>query len=66
MNADREAAPVILNFARAVLVQRHEDIGAIARQRLVHSVIHNLVYAVMQAAIIRGANIHAGTLADGL
>ena len=40
------------------------DMGAVARQRFVNGVIHDFINAVMQPTIIRGANVHARTLAN--
>ena len=40
------------------------DMGAVARQRFVNGVIHDFINAVMQPTIIRGANVHAGALAN--
>ena len=64
MNAHREAAAVVPNLAGAVLMQDDLDVGAVARQRFVNGVIHDFINAVMQSAVIRGANVHAGTLAN--
>ena len=66
VNADREAASVVLHGAGTVLVQRDDDLVAKARQRLVHCVIHNFVYQMVQAALVRRADIHARPLAHGL
>ena len=53
MNADRKAASVVLNGAGAVLVQRNDDLGAEARKGLIHRVIDDLVYQMMQTALVR-------------
>ena len=66
VNPHRKAAAVVAHFATAVLVQKNVDIGAVAGQRLVDGVVHDFIHAVMQAAKIRGANVHAGTLAHCL
>ena len=66
VNAHGEAAAVVLHLAAAILVQDDVDIRAVASQRLVDGVVYNLIYAVMQPAIIRRADIHAGTLAHSL
>ena len=42
------------------------DMGAVARQRFVNGIIHDLINAVMQPAEIGGTDVHAGTLAHGL
>ena len=66
VNAHGEAAAVVPDGDAAILVQRHVDALAEARQRLVHGVVHNLIDQVMQAPHVRGADIHARALADGL
>ena len=47
-------------------MQPHDDFRAKARQRFVDGVIHNFIYAVVQAPGIGGADVHAGALAHGL
>ena len=64
MNAHREAPAIVPDLAGAVLVQDDLDMGAVARQRFVNGVIHDLINAVMQPAVIRGADVHAGALAN--
>ena len=44
----------------------HGNLVAVAGQGLVDGVVHDLVHQVVQAALRRGADIHAGALADGL
>ena len=66
MDAHREAAAVILHLYRAIVLDGDDDIRAVAGQRLVHGVVHNFIYAMMQSAVIGRADIHAGTLSDGL
>ncbi len=66
MNADREAAAVVLYGYAAVGAQPHVYIFAIARQRLVHGVVHDLIHQMVQAALVGGADVHAGTTPDGL
>ena len=66
MHAHGETAAVILHFHRAVRLERDNDIRAVAGQRLVHGVVHNFIYAMMQSAVIRRADVHARAAADGL
>ena len=66
VDADGEAAPVVADGDRAVLVQRHVDALAVARQRLIHGVIHNFVHQMVQSAAVRRADVHAGALANRL
>ena len=66
MDAHREAAAVILHLYRAIVLDGDDDIRAVAGQRLVHGVVHNFIYAMMQSAVIGRADIHAGTAAHSL
>ena len=67
MNADRDAAAVIGDGARAVGVQGHGDGVAVAGERLVDRVVDDLVDHVVQAgAVIGVADIHARPLAHGV
>ncbi len=60
----RDAAAVVGHRHRAVGIEEHVDRVAIARQRLVDRVVDDLVDHVVQAgAVVRVADIHAGTLA---
>ena len=47
-------------------MDRDRDRVAVAGQRLVHRVVHDLVDEVVQAADPGRADVHAGTLANGL
>ena len=65
--ADRDAAAVVLDGDRAVEVDHHVDAIAEAGQRLVDRVVDDLVDHVVQAgAVIGVADVHPGTLANGL
>ena len=66
MDAYRKTAAVVAHLAAAILVQKHVDIRAVAGQRLINGVVHNFIYAVMQAAKISGADVHARALAHSL
>jgi hypothetical protein len=67
MDADRNAAAVIGDRARAVGVERHRDGVAITFERLVDRIVDDLVDHVVQArAVIGVADIHAGALAHGV
>ena len=63
---DRDAAAVVDDGDRVVGMDRHRDGVAVARERLVDGVVHNLVDQVVQPAHAGRADVHAGTLADGL
>ena len=60
----RDAAAVVPYAHAAVRQQRYFDPVAVSRQRLVDSVIYDLLDKVMQSALARGADIHARALAD--
>jgi hypothetical protein len=62
----RDAAAVVDDRDGVVRVDGHRDGVAVAGQRLVDRVVHHLVDQVVQAADARRADVHAGTLADGL
>ena len=66
MDAHGEAAAVVLDGDGAVGVQRDHDVVAEARQRLVHGVVDDFIDEMMQSALIRGADVHARTAANGL
>ena len=64
VDADRNAAAIVGDGARAVGVQGHGDGVAIAGKRLVDRVVNDLIDHVVQAgAVIGVADIHAGPLA---
>ena len=58
-----DTAAVVLDGDRVVLVDRHVDIGAIARQRLVDRVVHDLVNQVVETLFADIADVHGRTLA---
>ena len=63
---DGDAAAVVEDGHGVVGVDRDRDFGAEPRQRLVDGVVDDLVDEVVQARHAGGADIHAGSLADGL
>ena len=66
VHAHREAAAVILHLDGTIFQQADLHLRAVAGQRLINGIIYNLIYAVVQAVDIGGADIHAGPLANGL
>ncbi len=63
----RNAAAVVAHGAGAVRIEGDGDFLGIAGERLVDGVVDDLVDHVVQAgAVIGVADIHAGTLADGI
>ena len=60
-------APAVVGDGDGVSgVDGHGDLGAVAGQRLVDGVVHDLVHQVVQAGLTGGADIHARALADCL
>ena len=60
---DRDAPAVVPDLGGAVGVQDHVDLGAVAAEGLVHRVVEDLPEAVLQAAAVGRADVHAGPLA---
>ena len=65
MDAHGDTAAVIGHADDVPLQDLGLDMGAVAGQRLVDGVIHDLVHQVVQTARPGGADIHARALADG-
>ncbi len=63
---DRNAAAVIFDRARAVVVDRDRDLLGVAGHGLVDRIVDHFVYQVVQPAQRRVADIHAGPLAHVL
>ena len=59
----RDAAAVVAYGDGVVLVDRHVDVGAVARQRLVDRVVDHLVDQMVQTLLTYVADIHGGALA---
>ena len=66
VDVDGDAAAVVHNAHAAVLQQRDLDVIAVSGERLVDRVVHDLVHEVVQAALTRGADVHARALAHSL
>ena len=66
VHVDREAAAVVLDPDAAVGQQGDPDGVAVAGQRLVDGVVHDLPHHVVQAALTGGTDVHTGALADRL
>ena len=63
---DGNAAAVVLDGDRVVVVDDDVDVIAVSGQRLVDGVVDDFVHHVVQArAVVRIADIHAGPLAHG-
>ena len=63
--ARRYAPAVVGDGERAVGVDSNVDFGAVACKRLVDGVVHYFHRQVVQTFFIGGADIHAGSFADG-
>ena len=63
VDVDRDAATVVVDRDRTVLVDRHHHIVGMAGQRLVDGVVDHLEHHVVQAgAVVHVADVHAGRL----
>ena len=66
VHPDGDAAAVVGDRDRVVGVDGDLDVVALAGERLVDGVVHDLVDEVVQPADARRADVHAGALADRL
>ncbi len=64
MHIDRNTAAIVAYRNRAIDVNRDVDLGAVAGEMFVDRVVEHLEDAVMQPALIRVADIHAGAFPD--
>lgn len=65
LDIHRDAAAVVPDLHRPVVVEDHLDVVAVAAQCLIDGVVDDLPEAVHQSPAVRRADIHAGALADG-
>ncbi len=66
MHPHRNASSVVDNRSGAVRLQHHPDGVADPRQMLVHRIVHDLIYQMIQALCGNAADVHARTFAHGL
>ena len=66
MDIGGNAAPVVGNADHLARLDGDLDLGAVPDQRFVDAVVHHLVHEVVQPFRARGADVHAGPLADVL
>ena len=66
LDVHRDAAPVVAHLDGAVVVDDDGDGVPVALEGLVDGVVHDLPHAVHEAALIGGADVHAGALAHRL
>ena len=60
MRVDGDAAAVVGDRHEAVGLHRHVDAARVARHGLVHGIVDHLGEEVVQAGVVRAADIHAG------
>lgn len=60
------ATAIVLDAKGAIAVNGDKDVFAVAGQEFVDGVVHNFKDAVVEAALIGEADIHAGAFAHGL
>ena len=65
LNVHGDAAAVIHHGDGVALVDGDGDLRAVARQRFVDGVVHDLIHQMVKAGGRSGADIHTGTLSDG-
>ena len=66
VDVHRNAAPVVADGNRAVHMDRHLDVVAMPGEMFVHGIVQHFAHAMMQRALVRAADIHAGLFADRL
>ena len=66
MDVDRDAAAIVFDGARPVLVQGYFDFGAVAVGGFVDAVIDDFPNQMVKATTVCGADIHARAFADAL
>src|SRR5690606_18129862 len=67
VDVHRDAATVVGHRHRAVLVDGHDDVVRMARQRFVDRVVDHLEHHVVQAgSVVDVTDVHAGALAHGI
>ena len=65
VDVDRDAASVVADADAVVREDGHGDLRGESGERFVDTVVDHFINEVMQAALGRVADVHAGTLADG-
>jgi len=66
MLADRHAAAIILDGDNAILLDGDGDLVRVAGHRLVDRVVDDLPHQVVEAPLVGRADVHPGTLPNGL
>ena len=65
VDVDRDAASVIADADAVVREDGHGNLAGESGERFVDTVVDDFIHQVVQAALGRVADVHAGTLADG-
>jgi hypothetical protein len=65
VDVDWNAAAVVADGDRTINVNRDIDLVTVAGEMLVHGVIEHLGNTVMERALVRTSDIHAGLFPDG-
>ena len=66
LNVHGDAAAVVGDGDGIALVDGHGDVPAVARQRFIHGVVHDLIDQMVQTRHTGRADVHAGPLSDRL
>jgi hypothetical protein len=67
VDVDRDSAAVVYDGNGMVCVEKHGDLGAIASECLVNGIVHDFEDHMMESrAIVGVADVHPGTLANGV
>ena len=66
LDIDRNTAAVVRDGDGVAGVDGHADVLAVAGQRLVHGIVHDLIHQMVQTGNAGRADVHARSLADGL
>ena len=66
MHLDGDSAAVVTNLDPTVIEHPHVDFGRVSGHCFVDRVIDDLPHEVVQTTLAGGADVHAGTFADGL
>ena len=66
MHSGRDASAVILDTDGIVFQDLYIHVRAVAGHSLIYTVVHHLIYQVMQAAFTHVTDVHGGTFAHGL
>ena len=66
VGVERHATAIVTDGQGVIGVQLNLNPVGVTRDRLVHGVVEDLGHQVMQRALVRAADIHAGSLAHRL